>query len=148
MQSARRDLADRTSITTDRKSQIIVIAVTDHDPKRAAAMGQAYVAQLDHLVATLSTSAARRQREFLEQRLQGVNQDLEAAEKEFGQFASKNGTIDIKEQGKAMVEAAAALQARYIAAQSELEGLRQVYSDSNVRVRAVKARIDELQRQL
>ena len=33
--------------------------------------------------------------------------DLEAAEKEFSQFASKSGAIDIKEQGRAMVEAAA-----------------------------------------
>ncbi len=35
-----------------------------------------------------------------------------------------------------------------IAAQTEFEGLRQTYSDNNVRVRTVKARIDELQRQL
>jgi capsule polysaccharide export protein KpsE/RkpR len=35
-----------------------------------------------------------------------------------------------------------------IAAQSELEGLRQIYADNNVRVRAVRARIAELQAKL
>jgi capsule polysaccharide export protein KpsE/RkpR len=47
-----------------------------------------------------------------------------------------------------MVEAAATLQGHLIAAQSELEGLRQVYADNNVRVRAVRARIEELQKKL
>src|SRR6202044_82688 len=76
------------------------------------------------------------------------SKDLESAEKEFSQFASKNAAIDVKEQGKAMVEAAATLQGQLIAAESEYEGLKQVYTDNNVRVRSVKARIDELKHQL
>ena len=148
MEDTRRDLAQHTGISVDRKSQIISITVTDHDPKRAAAMAQAYVEELNRLVAELSTSSARRERMFLEERLKAVNQDLEVAEKEFSQFSSKNTAIDIKEQGKAMVEAAATLQGQYIAAQSELEGLKQTYTDNNVRVRSVRARIAELKRQL
>jgi len=148
MEDARKDLAEHTGISVDRKSQIITITVVDHDPKRAAAMGQAYVEELNRLVAELSTSSARRERIFLEERLQAVSKDLDSAEKEFSQFASKNSAIDIKEQGKAMVEAAATLQGQFIAAESELEGLRQVYTDNNVRVRSVRARIDELKHQL
>ncbi len=148
MEDARKDLAEHTGIFVDRKSQIITIAVTDHDPKRAAAIGQAYVEELNRLVAELSTSSARRERIFLEERLQAVSKDLESAEKEFSQFASKNSAIDIKEQGKAMVEAAAILQGQLIAAESEFEGLRQIYTDNNVRVRSVRARIDELKHQL
>jgi uncharacterized protein involved in exopolysaccharide biosynthesis len=148
MVDARLILTSRTAITIDRKNQIITIAVTDHDPKRAAAMGEAYIAELNQLVTELSTSSARRERIFLEERLKEVSQDLEAAEKELGQFSSKNAAIDINEQGKAMVEAAATLQGQYIAAQSELEGLKQIYTDGNVRVRSVSARIAELKRQL
>jgi capsule polysaccharide export protein KpsE/RkpR len=40
------------------------------------------------------------------------------------------------------------LQGQLIAAQSQYEGLREIYTDNNPRVRTVKARIDELQRQL
>jgi capsule polysaccharide export protein KpsE/RkpR len=148
MEDARKDLANHTGIFVDRKSQIISITVTDKSPQRAAAMGQAYVEELNRLVAELSTSSARRERIFLEGRLQAVSQDLEAAEKNFSQFASKNTAIDVKEQGKAMVEAAATLQGQLIAAESELQGLKQIYTDNNVRVRSVKARIDELKRQL
>jgi uncharacterized protein involved in exopolysaccharide biosynthesis len=148
MEDARMDLAEHTAISVDRKSQIISVTVTDKSPQRAAAMAQAYVEELNYLVAELSTSSARRERIFLGERLQAVNKDLESAEKEFSQFASKNAAIDIKEQGVAMVGAAATLQGQMIAAQSEYQGLRQIYSDNNVRVRTVKARIDELQHQL
>jgi uncharacterized protein involved in exopolysaccharide biosynthesis len=148
MEDARKDLAKHTDIAVDRKSQIISITVTDKSPQRAAAMSQAYVTELNHLVAELSTSSARRERIFLEGRLQAVNQDLESAEKDFSQFASKNTAIDIKEQGKAMVEAAAVLQGQLIAAESDYEGLKQIYTDNNVRVRSVKARIQELKHQL
>src|SRR5208283_286789 len=148
MEDARKDLAALTDVSIDRKSQIITITVTDKSPQRAAAMAQAYVEELNGTLAEVSTSSARRERVFLEGRLQAVSQDLEAAEKEFSQFASKNTAIDIKEQGKAMVDAAATLQGEYIGARSELEGLRQLYTDSNVRVRSLQARVDELENQL
>ena len=47
-----------------------------------------------------------------------------------------------------MLDAAATLEAQLIAAQSELEGLRQIYADNFIRVRAVRARIEELQKHL
>jgi len=148
VEDTRRILEGWTDIAIDRKSQIITIKVTDKSPQRAAALAQAYVEELNHTLAAVSTSSARRERIFLEGRLHTVTQDLEASEKEFGQFASKNAAIDIKEQGKAMVTAAATLEGELIAARSELEGLRQLYTNNNVRVRSLQARIGELENQL
>jgi len=148
VEDARKVLVARTDVSVDRKSQIITIGVTDQSPQKAAAMGRAYVEELNRTLAEVSTSSARRERIFLEGRLQTVSQDLEASEKEFSQFASKNTAIDIKEQGKAMVDAAATLQGQLIAARSELEGLRQLYADGNVRVRSAQARVAELEDQL
>jgi len=148
IEDARRDLTERTDVSEDRKSGIVSIAVTDHDPKRAAAMAQAYVAKLNLLVAEVSTSSARRERLFLEERLQKVQADLSSAENNFSDFASKNTAIDIPEQGKAMVNAAAILQGQLIAAQAELSGLQQIYADNNVRVRAAAANVGELQKKL
>ncbi len=148
IEDAREELAEHTDVSEDRKSGIITIAVTDHDPKRAAAMSQAYVAELDRLVAQVSTSSARRERAFLEERLQKVKADLDTAAKKFSDFASRNTAIDIPAQGKAMVEAAAMLQGQLIAAQAELSGMQQIYTDNNVRVRAAEARVKELQRKL
>jgi capsule polysaccharide export protein KpsE/RkpR len=144
----RQKLEENTGISEDRKSGIITITVTDGDPQRAAAIAQAYVEQLDRLVAELSTSAAHRERVFLDERLKVVKLDLDQASRDFSQFASKNVAIDMKEQGKAMVEAAAVLQGQLIAAESELKGLQEIYTPQNVRVRSAQARVEELKRQL
>jgi uncharacterized protein involved in exopolysaccharide biosynthesis len=148
MDLARKRLEADTYAIEDRRSGIIAITVTDGDPKRAAAIASAYVNELDRLVAQLNTSTAHRERVFLEERLKSIKQDLDSAARDFSDFSSKNAAIDIKEQGKAMMDAAAKLEGELIAAQSEREGLRQIYSDENVRVRALGARIAELQKSL
>jgi len=148
MEDARIDLAKHTGVTEDRKSGIISVSVWDHNPQKAAAMAGAYVKELDRLVAQVSTSAARRERIFLEDRLHAVKQDLDASAVKFSEFASKNTAIDIPAQGKAMVEAAATLQGQLIFAESELHGLEAIYTDQNVRVKALGARVSELRTQL
>jgi capsule polysaccharide export protein KpsE/RkpR len=147
-QDARKTLEKRTAVEEDRKSGVISITVTDTRPERARDMSQAYVEELDRLVSQVSTSSARRERIFIEQRLVTVKKDLEDAEHQFSAFASQKGTPDIKEQGKAMVESAALLQGQVIAVQSELQGLEQIYTSNNVRVRSLRARLNELQSQL
>jgi uncharacterized protein involved in exopolysaccharide biosynthesis len=147
-QDARKMLSKRTDISEDRKSGVISLTVTDKNPQRAHDLAQAYEEELNTLVAEVSTSSARRERIFIEQRIASVKGDLEDAEKQFGAFASKNTALDIKEQSKAMVDSAALLQGQLIAAKSEMEGLQQIYTPNNVRVRAAGARIEELHRQL
>ena len=147
-EDTRRRLAENSSLSEDRKSGIIAIAVTDRDPKRAAAIAEAYAEELNQLVAELSTSGAHRERVFLEERLSAVKRDLDDASQKFSQFASKNTAIDIKEQGRAMVDAASRLQGELIASESQLKGLEEIYTPNNIRVRSVQARISELQRQL
>jgi len=146
--TARKKLAENTTLGEDRKSGILTITVSDHDPYRAAQLAGEYVSELNIVVSRVSTSSARREREFLEGRLKEVRRDLETAEAEFGDFSSKNTAVDIKEQAKAMVGAAATLQGQLIAAESQLEGLRQVYADDHIRVRSLRAHIAELQAQL
>lgn len=148
MMDARVTLLSHTKIIVAQKSGVISITVTDRDRERAMRLAQAYVNQLDHFVAALNTSAAHRERVFLEQRLTAVKQDLDLASRNLSQFASKNSTIDPQQQGKAMVDAAAQLQGELIAKQSELKGLAEIYTAQNVRVRSAQARVTELKRQL
>jgi uncharacterized protein involved in exopolysaccharide biosynthesis len=145
---ARKLLEDNTDISEDRKSGVITLHLEDRDPKRAARMAHSYAESLNRVITHSTTSSAHRERVFLEERLQAVKQDLESSEKQFSEFASKNHTLDIKDQGRAMIEAAAAVQGQLIAEESQLSGLQQIYTADNVRVRAANARIAELQSQL
>ena len=141
-------LAHRTSIVEDKKSGVISITVQDSDPRRARDMVQCYLDQLNLLVNRTNTSSARQERIFIEQRLAGAERDLERAQKELSDFSSTHSTIDMKEQTRATVDAAAKLQAQLVVEQSELDSLKQIYGDANVRVRAARARIAELDAQL
>jgi capsule polysaccharide export protein KpsE/RkpR len=147
-EQARKDLGKRTTVKEDRKSGVISITVSDHDPHRAQEMAQAYVDALNGLVAQVSTSSARRERMFVEGRLKTVRQNLDDALQAFSEYASKNGTFDIPSQTKAMVESEATLQGQLVAAQSELEGLKQIYTDNNIRVRSLEARVGALKHQV
>ncbi len=148
MEDARQYLEGNTSISEDHKSGVITVSVSDRNRQRATALAQAYVEELNRLMSEVSTSSARRERVFIEQRLITVKEDLHRAAEEFSQFASQNTTLDVTAQTKAMVEAGADLQGSLMAAQSELEGLEQIYTPNNVRVRSLRARVDELRRQL
>jgi uncharacterized protein involved in exopolysaccharide biosynthesis len=147
-EDARKILESTTLIKEDAKTGIIAISFEDKDPKLAAAIAQAYVENLNHALAGVNASSAHRERLFIDQRLVEVKSDLDASTKEFAEFSSANSAINIPEQAKAMVGAAADLEAKLIAAQSMLGGLRQMYTENNVNVRQAEASVAELQRQI
>ena len=147
-EDAAKRLAHLAKITEDPKSGVITIAVTDRTRERARDLAQGYLDELNNLVAKVNTSSAHREREFIEQRLNTVQAELQRAQMELSDFSSKNTTIDIKEQTRATVDAGAKLEGQLIAGQSELDSLRQIYGNQNVRVRAAEARNAILQREL
>jgi len=141
-------LAHHTVIADDKKSGVITLTFTDTDPVRARDIAQGYLDELNKLVNETNTSSAHQERLFIEKRLKGAQADLEKAQQRMGEFSSTHATIDIKEQTRAMVDAAARLQSQLIVEQSGLDSLRQIYGDGNVRVRSAQARIAVLQSEI
>ena len=127
---------------------MIAISVRDHDASFGRELANAYVDELGSVMAKVSTSAARRERIFIEGRLADENSNLQDAERQFSQFASANMALDVPEQTKVTVEAAARLQGELIAAKAQLEGLKQTYTEENIRVKSVQAHVNELERDI
>ncbi len=144
----RRILEKRSNVSEDRKSGIITITVTDGDPVRASQIAQSYVDALNRRVALLTTTAAHRERVFLEGRLSDVKQELDSSSTQLSQFSSKNRTMDLQTQGHAMLEAGANLQGQLIAAEADLRSLQQLYTPDNPRVRSASARVNDLRAHL
>jgi capsule polysaccharide export protein KpsE/RkpR len=145
---AAKRLSHSTKITEDTKSGVITVVVTDETRDRARDLAQGYLDELNSLVARVNTSSAHREREFVEQRLNTVQDELQRAQLALSDFSSKNTTIDIREQTRATVDAGAKLEGQLIVGESELDSLRQIYGNQNVRVRAAEARNSILQREL
>ncbi len=145
---AGKKLAHLTAIVQDKKSGVITITVTDTDPRRARDIAQAYLDELNVLVNRTGTSSAHQERVFIERRLEAVRRDLDRAELAMSDFSSTHTTVDIREQTRATVDAAAKLQAELIVTRGELQSLQQLYGDQNVRVRAAQARLANLKSEI
>ena len=145
---ARKKLTNFTEIEEDKKSGVITLTVTDYEPKIAAQIANAYIEELNRLAVDLNTSSAHRERQFLEERLATAKQDLARASASLSQFTSKNSMVDPQNEGRAVMDAAARMQGELIASETQLKGLQQIYSDDNIRVRTLKARMAELRLQL
>lgn len=148
MEDVRQKLLLRTLIDEDKKSGVISISVKDHDPQRAAGLAAAFTEELNHMVQSTATSAAHRERVFLDQRLSEEKQILNDAQQQFSQFSSKNMMFDVPEQTKISVEAASRLQGELIANRAQLESLEAIYTPENYRVKSMRAHVSELEREL
>lgn len=148
MEAARKSLEESTKITTDQRSEIITISVRSNDPVVAAKIALAYVQELDRVVTENTTSSARRERIFLEDRVKDVKRQLDDSAKQLSQFSTKSGALDISSQTKSMIEEGFRLQGELVEGRSQLAALRQTYSEDNSKVKALEAHNSELQRQL
>jgi uncharacterized protein involved in exopolysaccharide biosynthesis len=144
----RKKLKSFTDFEEDKKSGVITLTYTDYDKQTAATIANAYIEELNRLAADLNTSDAHRERLFLEERLKSAKLDLDQASLALSQFSSNNTVMDPQNQGRSMMDAAARIQGQLIASESELKGLKEIYSDDNVKVRTLRAQIGELQAQL
>lgn len=141
-------LARRTRISQDKRSGVLTISVEDTDPVRARDLARAYLDELNIVVNRTSRSSAHQERVFIENRLVAVKGKLSQAQEALSEFSSSRTAIDLKEQARATVESEAKAQGELIAAQSALDSLEQVYGSDNIRVRAARARIAALKREL
>jgi capsule polysaccharide export protein KpsE/RkpR len=147
-EDARHQLEDHTEIVEDLPSGIITISVTDRSPQRASEMARAYITGLNRCLGRVNTSAAHKERVFIEERLRDTRQRLDESARKFSDFSSKNAVINVTEQGKVLLESAAHLQGQLIAARSSLAGLEQIYTPGHARMRSLRARTMDLQQQL
>src|ERR1700694_1211305 len=97
-QDARKKLGQMTEIEEDKKSGIITLSVIDWDQHMAQHMVRTYIEEMNRLAAELNTSAAHRERQFLEERLKSAKKELDQDSLELSQFSSKNTVMDVQQQ--------------------------------------------------
>jgi len=143
-----RALSEMSAFDVDNKSQIISISVEDRDPQMAAKIANSYVEELDIINRTVNITEGQRKRIFLEKRLQTVKEDLIKAEMDLKAFQEEYKLVSIDEQARVAIEGAAEIKAQIIAAQTQLEVLKDFGTEKQNEALMLKARIAELQKQL
>ncbi len=141
-------LADRSDIKVARDTQVISVSVKDRDPQRAADMANLYVDALDQINRKVNITEGQRKRAFLETRLGKVKEDLVKAELDLKEFQEKYKLVSIDEQARVAIEGAAQIKGEIIAAQTELQVLRQFGTERQNEAIVLKSKIRELKNQL
>ena len=140
-------LQNSTNVSISREG-VITVRVEDTDPYRASEMANFYVEQLDRLVARYGVGEAGRQRGFLTEQLAKGKVSLDASEDALRRFQEQNRAIVLQDQTRGAIEAAARLKAEIIAAQVQLQVMRNFATDANPEVVALRRRVDEMNHQL
>ena len=114
----------------------------------AAEMANFYVAHLDRLNHTVTVSKASQNRAFIERRLVETKVGLVKGEEALRDFQTKNKTVAVETQSKAMIEAAAMIQGQITAQEVQLEVLSSYLSQDNPELSRVRSSIEQLTKQL
>jgi tyrosine-protein kinase Etk/Wzc len=145
-EDAVRRVREATMVATSREG-VVSVTVEDTDPKLAADMANFYVEEVDRRVAQYNIGEAGRQRAFLSQQLARTKADLDEAEQSLRRFQEQNRAIVLQEQTRGAIEAAARLKGEILAAEVQLQVMRNFATDANPEIVALRRRIDEMNRQ-
>lgn len=141
-------LDKNSSISLGKKDGIITIAVSDKDPKRAAAIANAYVKELGSLAVRLNVADAGRNRDFLEERLVKARAELSEAEENLKTFQAKNKAVSVTAQAEATIKGVAELRAQLAAQEVQLATYRRQYTDSSQEVKNLVTSVANLRTQI
>jgi uncharacterized protein involved in exopolysaccharide biosynthesis len=146
-QDAMKVLREASAISAS-KEGAIVVQVEDRDPKMAADIANAYVAQLDRLFAKMGTAEGGQQRAFVADRIEKTEKGLREAEEALRRFQEQHKAVVLPEQSKGAIDAAAKVRGEIAAAEVQREAMRAYATETNPNVVQQTKLIAELKRQL
>ncbi len=130
------------------KEGIIVIDVKDKDPKRAAALANGYVEELQRLTQTLAITEASRRRLFFEKQLLQSKQLLVDAEVSLKVTQEKSGLIQLNGQAEALIKSSADLRAQIASKEVALSAMQTFATGSNPEYMRARQELVGLREQL
>lgn len=144
---ARKRLDGITSITSG-KDSIIVIEVTDENPKLAADYANAYVEELSRIAGSLATTEAGRRRLFFESQFLKAKENLAKAEMVAKQGLEKGGLIKVDDQGRTMVESMARLRGQITVKEVQIGAMQSYAAQGNPELKMAQQELSALKDQL
>lgn len=123
LEEARKDLETNTTITAG-KDGFIKIDYTAKSPKEAAAIANAYIAQLNRVMSLLAMTEASQRRLFFEKQLVQVRQNLAASEYELQKIQKSAGIIQAFPEAQEIATVNARLRAEIATKEVQLSAMQ------------------------
>lgn len=130
MAETRDELKKQVSVTNGTDGLISVV-FDDEDAQRAADIANAYVEELERLTRRIAITEAAQRRRFIEQQIKLSQEKLAQAENALRQTQEQTGVIDLDNQGRAIIEAVAALRAQAAAKEVQISTMQSFATAAN-----------------
>jgi len=148
IETARLRLKNAVKISVGKKNELINITVEDTDPKRAAEIANFYVSNLDVMARGLALSRAQQSRMFIEKRLKETEKKLMEVEERTAGFKTRHELVEMSEQAKAAIEAAAQIEGEITAAEVQLKVMQSYVTNQHPEVSKLRLKREQLKKQL
>ncbi|MFH1097839.1 MAG: Wzz/FepE/Etk N-terminal domain-containing protein [Candidatus Desantisbacteria bacterium] len=148
IESARQGLKKATVISVGKKNELITITVQDTDAKRAAGIANFYVSNLDLMSRGLALSRNQQARMFIEKRLKETEKSLRDAEERAAGFKTQHDLVEMGEQAKASIGAAAQIEGEITASEVQLKVMQSYATAEHPDVSRLRIKIGQLKAQL
>jgi len=145
--ATRKRLQDLTTIVSG-KDGIITVEVDDKDPKRAAAMANAYIDELYKLTTVLAVTEASQRRLFFERQLDLAKANLTKAEIDAQQAMHQGGVVAVEAQGRTAVETAARLRAEIAVKEVQISAMRTFAAEGNPDLKRTQQELEAMKREV
>lgn len=139
---ARKRLRNNTSIQAGKKDGLISIEVEDVDPRRAAAIANAYVTQLSRLTNELAVTEAQQRRKFFEAQLRQTTEHFSLARRALQSAGINEGVI--RAEPRVAADTYAKLRAEITATEIRLQSASQSLADSAPEIRRLRSELQTL----
>jgi uncharacterized protein involved in exopolysaccharide biosynthesis len=144
---ARKVLAKRSSFSSGRDS-LIKISVEDRDPKRAAALANAYVEELYKQNSRLALTESAQRRLFFERQVEAQKKALADAEVALKSTQERTGVLQVNSQVESVILSMARLRAEIVSREVALSSLEKAATPQNPEVVRQQTELSALREQL
>lgn len=145
---ARKGFQKHCAIANGVKDGLIRISVTDKDPRRAAAMANAYVSVFQKFSQDKAITEAAQRREFFAAQLIQAKDNLDQAETSLKQAEQSKGLVQLGGQSMALIRSTASLRAQIAAKEVEIRAMRSYAGDKNAALLMAEQQLAGWQAQL
>ena len=139
---------DNVTFFDKTEENIIVVQATERTPQFAQKIVQTFLEELDRVNRETRKTSAYHTREFLEKRLQEVEQQMRQAAQRIRDFQEKHKVINLEEQTKSAIEMAAQLQGQIALKEVQLHIAEKAMEPTHPEVRRLRYELEELRKQL
>ena len=126
-----REELEKKVFVTNGTDGLISVVFEDDDAQRAADIANAYVEELEKLTRRIAITEAAQRRLFIEQQISLTQEKLVQAEDALKLTQELTGVIDLDNQGKAIIEAVAAIRAQAAAKEVQISTMQSFAASGN-----------------